>query len=138
MRLVSACLLGVKCAWNGESKENKEILNLLGAGEVLIPVCPEQLGGLQTPRVPSERKGNIVINREGKDMTSYFIRGAQETLRICNLYGVSEVILKEKSPSCGVNRTYDGTFSDTLVEGKGVTTELLESNGIKVISSEEI
>jgi len=71
-------------------------------------------------------------------MTSYFIRGAQETLRICNLYGVSEVILKEKSPSCGVNRTYDGTFSDTLVEGKGVTTELLESNGIKVISSEEI
>jgi len=146
MKIVSACLCGVNCAWNGKSKVSPRVLELIESGE-LIPVCPEQLGGLSTPRVPQEiRSGSgedvlsgrcKVVNKDGTDVTAQFVRGAEETLKIARLAGATEFIAKSKSPSCGCGSTYDGTFSGTLTEGDGVTTALLRRNGIKVISSED-
>jgi len=146
MKIVSACLLGAKCRYDGESKPNQKIIELLEK-EVLIPVCPEQLGGLPTPRLASEiTKGDgfydvlerkaAVINSEGEDVTSYFIQGALEVLKLAKLFDIKEAILKQRSPSCGSGQTYDGTFSGTIIKVDGVTTALLKSNGIKVISEE--
>ena len=137
MKLVSACLLGVNCKYDGGSNRNEKIISLL-RDEILIPVCPEQLGGLPTPRVPSEIKGDRVYSVEGKDLTENFIKGAKETLRIAKLYGVKEAIFKDGSPSCGVNYVYDGTFKGKKIKGKGITVRLLEKEGIKVISEKDI
>ena len=137
MKLVSACLLGVNCKYDGSNNRNEKVISLL-KDEILIPVCPEQLGGLSTPRVPSEIKGDRVYSIEGKDLTENFIKGAKETLRIAKLYGVKEAIFKDGSPSCGVNYIYDGTFKGVRIKGKGITTRLLEREGIKVISEKDI
>ena len=137
MKLVSACLLGVNCKYDGGNNRNEKVISLL-KDEILIPVCPEQLGGLPTPRVPSEIKGDRVYSIEGKDLTENFIKGAKETLRIAKLYGVKEAIFKDGSPSCGVNYIYDGTFKGVRIKGKGITTRLLEREGIKVISEKDI
>jgi len=137
MKLVSACLLGVNCKYDGGNNRNKKVISLL-KDEILIPVCPEQLGGLPTPRVPSEIKGDRVYSIEGKDLTENFIKGAKETLRIAKLYGVKEAIFKDGSPSCGVNYIYDGTFKGKKIKGKGITVRLLEKEGIKVISEKDI
>ncbi|RLD12738.1 MAG: DUF523 domain-containing protein [Caldiserica bacterium] len=137
MKLVSACLLGVNCKYDGGNNRNEKIISLL-RDEILIPVCPEQLGGLPTPRVPSEIKGDRVYSVEGKDLTENFIKGAKETLRIAKLYGVKEAIFKDGSPSCGVNYVYDGTFKGKKIKGKGITARLLEKEGIKVISEKDI
>ncbi len=137
MKLISACLLGVKCRYDGECKPNEKILELLKE-DVLIPVCPEQLGGLPTPRIASEQKGGKVISRSGYDVTEYFIRGAEEVLRLTKLYGIKEAILKQRSPSCGSGQIYDGTFSRTIIKGDGITTAMLRRNGIKITNEEEI
>lgn len=147
MKLISACLCGINCAWNGKSKVSPKVLKLMKSGE-FIPVCPEQLGGLSTPRVPQEIQGGSgedvlcgkckVINKEGKDVTSEFIKGAEETLKIARLTNATEFIAKSKSPSCGCGSTYNGTFSGTLIKGDGVTTALLKENGIKVVSEEDL
>lgn len=147
MKIISACLCGINCAWNGKAKTSPKVLELIKSGE-LIPVCPEQLGGLSTPRIPQEIQGgsgeNVltgkckVMNREGEDVTVQFIRGAEEALKIARLVGATEFIAKSKSPSCGCGSTYNGTFSGTLIEGDGVTTALLKQNGIKVISGEDL
>ncbi len=137
VKLVSACLLGIECAWDGKNKANEDITGLLEK-EILIPVCPEQLGGLPTPRMPSEQKGARVYSKCGEDVTNYFIKGAKEVLRLAKLYNIKEAILKQKSPSCGCGQIYDGTFSGTIINGAGVTTALLKRNGINVISEEEI
>ena len=137
MKLVSACLLGVNCKYDGGNNRNEKVISLL-KDEILIPVCPEQLGGLPTPRVPSEIKGDRVYSIEGKDLTENFIKGAKETLRIAKLYGVKEAIFKDGSPSCGVNYVYDGTFKGKKIKGKGITVRLLEKEGIKVISEKDI
>jgi len=137
MKICSACLLGVNCRWDGKNKPNEKILEL-SKKEILIPVCPEQLGGLPTPREPSEQKLEKVFTKSGKDVTKNFIKGAEEVLRIAKLLNIKEAILKQKSPSCGSGQIYDGTFSDNLIEGDGVTASLLKNNGIKVISEEEI
>jgi len=137
VKLVSACLLGVNCKYDGGNNRNEKIISLL-RDEILIPVCPEQLGGLPTPRVPSEIKGDRVYSVEGKDLTENFIKGAKETLRIAKLYGVKEAIFKDGSPSCGVNYVYDGTFKGKKIKGKGITARLLEKEGIKVISEKDI
>lgn len=147
MKLVSACLLGIKCTWNGKSKKNKKIIKL-SKKEVLIPVCPEQLGGLPTPRIPQEIQGCSgekvldgkckVKNKIGKDVTKQFIKGAKETLKIAKLFKVKEFIGKSKSPSCGCGKIYDGTFSGKLIKGDGVTTALLKKNGIKVITEKDL
>ncbi len=137
MILVSACLLGINCKYNGKNNANKKIIRL-SERETLIPVCPEQLGGLPTPRIPSEIRGGRVINKEGLDVTDYLERGAKEALAIARIFGISEAILKQRSPSCGSGQIYDGTFSGIVTAGDGITAALLKKNGIKVTSEEEI
>jgi len=137
MKICSACLLGIKCRYNGKSKRDKKILEL-AKKEILIPVCPEQLGGLPTPREPAEQKGKRVITKSGKNVTKKFKKGARQVLKIVKLFGVREAILKQKSPSCGCGQIYDGTFSGKIIKGNGVTAALLKRNGIKVISEEEL
>ncbi len=137
--LVSACLLGVNCRYNGIPKEDAAVKELLAREEItLIPVCPEQLGGLPTPRTPSERKGESVVSSEGEDRTEAFGRGAQEALRLAKLYECEAAILKERSPSCGNKQVYDGSFTGTVVPGEGVTAELLRKNGVKVFGESEL
>ncbi|MBW2970595.1 DUF523 domain-containing protein [Candidatus Woesearchaeota archaeon] len=137
MRLCSACLLGIKCKYDGKANSNDKVINLC-TSEVLIPVCPEQLGGLSTPREPAEQRGDKVITKSGKDVTENFRLGAEMTLEIARLYGIKDAILKQRSPSCGSRKIYDGTFSHTIVKGDGVTAALLKKAGIKVISEEEL
>jgi uncharacterized protein YbbK (DUF523 family) len=137
MKLCSACLLGITCRYDGKSARNRKVIMLLKA-ETLIPVCPEQLGGLPTPREPAEIRGERVITRSGKDVTENFKRGAKEVLKIAQLYGIKEAIMKQGSPSCGCGEIYDGTFSGKTIKGDGVTTALLKKNGIKVISEKEL
>ncbi|NSW92793.1 MAG: DUF523 domain-containing protein [Firmicutes bacterium] len=141
MIIVSACLAGLNCKYNGENNYNKVVADMVSRGEA-IPICPEQLGGCPTPRRPCEIVGGTgadvldgkarVITKDGKDVTSELIKGALEVLKIAKLIGAEEAILKAKSPSCGCGAIYDGTFSGKVVEGNGVTTELLQRNGIKV------
>ncbi|MGV8169602.1 MAG: DUF523 domain-containing protein [Candidatus Nanoarchaeia archaeon] len=147
MKLCSACLLGVKCRYDGKSKPNEKVI-ALSKKEVLIPICPEQLGGQATPRPNSEIKGGDglsvlngkakVVEPDGNDVTKEFIEGAEEVLKIAKLYDIKEAILKQRSPSCGSGQNYDGTFTRTLIKGDGVTTALLKKNGIKVISEEDL
>lgn len=137
MKLCSACLLGAKCYYNGKSKPDKKVLEL-STREKLVPVCPELLGDLPIPRDPSERKGDRVITRSGKDVTVNFKKGAEETLKIAKKLNIKEAIFKQKSPSCGMGEIYDGSFSGRIIEGNGVTTELLIKNGIKIIPEESL
>ncbi len=137
MKLCSACLLGMKCRYDGKSKINEKVLELVKK-EVLIPVCPEQLGGLPTPRESRERRGKKVITISGRDETENHKRGAEEVLKLAKIFGIKEAIFKQKSPSCGCGQIYDGTFSGKIIKGDGVTTELLKKNGIKVITEEDL
>lgn len=129
--LMSACLLGVYCRYNGERKQMEGIERLMERAE-LIPVCPEVLGGLPTPRPAAERVGNRVMNREGADVTETYRRGAEETLRLAELFGAKMALLKERSPSCGMGKIHDGSFLGRIVDGSGVTAELLAAHGIAV------
>lgn len=131
MIAVSACLAGYRCRYDGGTKEDAEVVALLRGGRAL-PLCPEQLGGLQTPRPPAEIIGEHVVNCEGEDVTTAFVHGAAETLRLCRLYGCKEAILKAHSPSCGCHSVYDGSFTGKLREGMGITAALLAQNGIAV------
>ncbi|MEG0216505.1 MAG: DUF523 domain-containing protein [Hungatella sp.] len=135
--LVSACLLGVGCRYDGMEKPNDKVLNLMGK-HTLIPVCPEQLGGMSTPRLPSERSGKQVKREDGEAVTAYYERGAKEALKLAQLYHCSCAILKERSPSCGKGQIYDGSFTHTLTVGDGVTTALLEASGIRVLGESQI
>ncbi len=135
--LVSACLLGLCCRYDGASRPNQKVLEQM-QDAILIPVCPEQLGGLATPRVPAERQGEKVVTRTGADVTSQYQLGACQVLELAQLYNCRKAILKAKSPSCGKGRIYDGTFSGTLTAGNGVTAELLSDNGIAVHTEEEL
>lgn len=147
MIAVSSCLLGVNCKYNGDNNKNDKIIDYLKDKEYII-VCPEQLGGLTTPRFPSEieiNNGNDVlegkskvISVKGVDVTDNFIKGATEALKIAKMYNVTEAILKESSPSCGVNFIYDGSFTGKKIEGFGVTTALFKNNNISVKSEKEI
>lgn len=129
--LVSACLLGENCKYNGGNNYSPDVERLRERFE-LVSVCPEQLGGLPTPRVPSERGGERVLTRDGQDVTEAFRQGAERTLDIARAEGALRAVLQVRSPSCGCGMIYDGTFSGTLVPGKGVAAELLEKNGVKV------
>lgn len=135
--LVSACLLGENCKYNGGNNYTPAVEAIRERFEV-IPVCPEQLGGLPTPRVSSERVGDKVLTRDGQDVTEAFRQGAAKTLSIARAEGASRAVLQVRSPSCGCGTIYDGTFSGTLVPGKGVTAQLLEQNGVKVYDSTRI
>ncbi len=135
--LVSTCLLGVNCKYSGGNNYNEKVLDFIKDYEV-IPVCPEIMGGLSTPRPPSERIGDKVINNQNIDVTNEYTKGANETLKLAQLFNVKKALLKAKSPSCGKGKIYDGTFTGTLIEGNGVTVELLESNGIEVITEQDL
>jgi len=147
MILVSACLLGINCKYNGDNNKNDEVVEYLRNKQFII-ICPEQLGGMSTPREPSEIvrldgeaviKGQTsVISNKRLDVTTKFKKGAQESLKIAQIYNCKEAILKEGSPSCGSNYIYDGTFSGKKIDGVGVTTALLRSKGIKVMSEKEL
>lgn len=137
MKLCSACLLGIKCRYDGKSALNRKVVKLLEV-EILIPVCPEQLGGLPTPREPAEIREGKVVTRSGKDVTENFKRGAEQTLKLAKLFNVKEAILKQGSPSCGCGRIYDGSFTGRVVKGYGVTAALLKKNGFKIIPSDEL
>ena len=134
--VVSACLLGQKCKYNGESNYN-ERLDYFQDQSLVVPICPEVMSGLPTPRPPAEIKDNFVINNMGEDVTQYYIDGAQKTLSICKQLNIKKAILKERSPSCGYKQIYDGSFTHTLINGSGVTAQLLKQNGIKVYTEED-
>lgn len=137
MKIVSACLAGVKCRYDGSAKPCQKVIELVKEGKA-IPVCPEQLGGLTTPRIPSEQKGNKVFTKDRKDVTPEFKEGADEALKIAKLIGCKEAILKSKSPSCGSGEIYDGTFSGKLIKGDGVFAQLLKKNSIQIFTENEI
>jgi uncharacterized protein YbbK (DUF523 family) len=134
--IVSACLCGEKTRYDGKVFVNDKIKKLVEEGKAIM-VCPEVDGGMSVPRLPSEIKGDKVINSSSKDMTEYFSKGAMKTLETALKYNIKKAILKEKSPSCGSSYIYDGNFNKTLIQGEGMTTKLLRSHGIEVISDEE-
>lgn len=129
--LVSACLLGACCRYDGKSVANEDIIALAKKHQ-LVPVCPEQLGGLTTPREPAEIKDGRVITRDGRDVTEQFERGAEETVKLAKLLECGIAVLKERSPSCGCKKIYDGSFSGKTVIGNGVTARMLIQNNICV------
>lgn len=136
--IVSACLIGEACRYDGKSKPCEKVLRLAEKYE-LIPVCPEVFGGLSTPRPPSEmQKDGRFINSEGEDVTANYRRGAEKTLAIAKENGCRLAVLKEKSPSCGVHSRYDGSFTRTLINDSGITASLLRENGITVLSEEDL
>ncbi len=135
--LVSACLLGVACRYDGQSKAYPLVEELCRRHQV-VPVCPEIMGGLPTPRVPAERQGDRVVTKTGGDVTDNYRRGAEEVLRLAQTLGCGAAVLKERSPSCGSGQIYDGTFSGTLRAGSGVTAALLQSHGVRVLGESEL
>lgn len=147
MIVVSACLAGICCKYNGGDNAIAGIEELVRQGKA-IPLCPEQLGGLPTPRLPAEIKGGSgyevlygkasVMRKDGVDVTANFLKGAVEVLKFCKVMGIEHAVLKSKSPSCGKGVVYDGTFTGKLVEGNGVTAQLLIDNGIVVMTEDEI
>ncbi len=144
--LVSACLLGTNCKYSGGNNLTAKVLELMKE-HTLIPICPEQLGGLTTPRKPCEIDAGDgaevlagrarVVNNIGEDLTEQFVKGAEETLNLAKLYGCTSAILKAKSPSCGCKIIYDGSFTSKIKEGSGVTAQLLLDNGIAVMTDED-
>ena len=135
--LVSACLAGCDCTYRGDSNRCEAII-ALAAEHDLIPVCPEQLGGLSTPRRPAEIQGDRVMNDAGEDVTQPYIKGAENALKIAKLTEAKIAVLKANSPSCGSGTIYDGTFSHIKVPGDGVTAALFKQNNIKIFNETEI
>ena len=135
--LISACLLGCRCRYDGASKAQPWAAELAARYE-LVPVCPEQLGGLATPRPPAERQGDRVMTAAGADVTEQYRRGAEEALRLYGLLGCEAAVLKERSPSCGCGQIYDGTFTGTLVPGNGVAAALLLEKGVVIYGESQI
>ena len=137
MLIVSGCLADLKCRYDGAAKPCEKVIRMVAEGKA-IPVCPEQLGGLPTPRISAEIRGNKVIRKDGVDITEEFRRGAQEALKLAKLIGASTAILKARSPSCGSGQIYDGSFTGTLIVGNGVFAELCKNNGMEIKTEEEI
>lgn len=142
MILVSACLAGLCCRYDGRDNSVEWVRELVAQGKAL-PVCPEQLGGLTTPREPSEISRDTsegtsrVVSRDGEDLTEAFLRGAGEGMKLVELVGVHCAVLKERSPSCGVHKVYSGSFDGVLVPGEGMMAGLLRKAGVAVFSEEE-
>ncbi|MBU3102848.1 DUF523 domain-containing protein [Clostridium gasigenes] len=146
MYLISACLCGVNCKYNGGNNFNEKCLELFESGKGIL-ICPEEIGGLSTPRLPAEIKGEVngiliekskIINNKDEDVSENFIRGAKEVLKIAKEKNIHKAILKDGSPSCGVNFIYDGNFNGNKINGCGLTTYILKENGINVISEEQL
>ena len=135
--LVSACLLGKNCKYNGGNNLNQNVLDFIEGHEV-IGVCPEQLGGLATPRLPAEIVEGVVTNKEGVSVDAEFRKGAQEALAAALENKVDLAILQSRSPSCGVKEIYDGSFSGKKIKGQGEFAKLLSAHGIKVLDAEDV
>lgn len=135
--LISACLCGIGCRYDGKSIYYEK-LDQLNQAHTLIPVCPEILGGLPTPRPPAEIQHHRVMTCLGTDVTPQYKKGADETLKIAKMLHCSCAILKERSPSCGCGKIYDGTFSKTLKSGDGITAGILKQAGIKIFGESQI
>lgn len=137
--LISACLLGVDCKYNGSNnKLDDEIIHSLKEKYNLIPVCPEIMGGMPTPRNPVEIKGGKVFDYDGEEFTKEFEKGSEEVLKLAKLYNSSIAILKENSPSCGSNYIYDGTFNHQKIKGMGIAAQKLSKENIKLFSEENV
>lgn len=148
--LISACLLGINCKYTGDNNCNQKVLDFIKKHESdsIIPICPEQLGGLPTPRSPYEimhTDANSVLSgcgkvqaKSGEDVTMQFINGANECLKIAQLFACSTAILKDRSPSCGTKLIHNGDFNTTVLPGKGITAQLLSDNGIQVFSEDQL
>lgn len=134
--IVSACLCGENCRYDGKSTLSEKVKKLVDEGKAIM-VCPEVEGNLPIPRHPCEIRGNKVLNTQNEDKTKEFVLGAEKVLEHAKKHNIKKAILKEKSPSCGSSFIYDGTFSRKLIEGQGITTKLLREHGIEVISDEE-
>ena len=135
--LVSACLLGLRCRYDGQSKPNAAVL-ALGEKYTLVPCCPEQLGGLPTPRSPSEWQGDRIVNRAGEDVTAEYLRGGGEAVNLARTLGCGAAVLKERSPACGSREIYDGSFSGILISGEGSAARALRAAGIPVYGESEL
>lgn len=135
--LVSACLLGINCKYSGGNNRCPKVLALMEHAR-LIPVCPEQLGGLPTPRPAAECQGTSVQNREGRDVTQEFQKGAVAALELARLFHCDGAILKARSPSCGAGEIYDGTFTGTVVSGDGITARLLRKTGLPLYTEDSL
>ena len=135
--MVSACLAGENCKYNGGNNRNEKVLNLMTGNEA-ITVCPEQMGGLPTPRIPSEIRNGIVTARDGRNVDGEFRSGARKCLEIAMREQPDMIVLQSRSPSCGVKQRYDGSFTGTLIDGPGVTAELLIQHGFRVIDVEDL
>ena len=133
--LISACLLGINCKYDGKSNTTPEVIEFVRNRQVL-PVCPEVFGGLSIPRTPCEICGKHILSKNGGDFTAEYLRGAEITLRMAQAAGAKFAILKAKSPSCGFGKIYDGTFSHTLAAGNGIAADMLAKSGI-VIANED-
>jgi len=145
--LVSACLLGLCTGFDGNGRRRDPVV-ALGRDFALVPVCPEQLGGLATPRAPAEIQGGTgddvlagrvgVCTVQGADVTAAFRRGAEQVARIARLVGATRAVLKARSPSCATEEAYDGSFGGRLRPGAGVTTAQLRRQGVTVLSEEDV
>ena len=141
MILVSACLVGINCKYSGGNNYNKKVFDLVKEGKA-IPICPEQLGGLTTPRNPVELKfingKRYAIDNQGNDVTENFESGAKQVLELVKNLNINKAILQPRSPSCGVGKIYSGNFDNELVDGDGILAELLKQNGVEVFTPDEV
>ena len=135
--MVSACLAGENCKYNGGNNRNEKVLQLMQNNEV-ITICPEQMGGLPTPRIPAEIRNGLVTARDGRIVDTEFRSGAEKCLEIARQEQPDLIVLQSRSPSCGVKQRYDGTFSGKLTKGAGVTADLLMKNGFRCIDVEDL
>lgn len=139
MYLISACLVGINCRYNGKSTFNFILKKLIEDGKA-IAVCPEVLAGLTTPResceIKKNMKGTFVVSKSGTDYSKVFHNAAIETLNLCKTHDISTAILQSRSPSCGYGTIYNGEFNGKLIQGNGITADLLHKNGIKILTDE--
>ena len=137
--LISGCLLGLCCRYDGKEKPlPQEQIRRLQSCFHLVPICPEQMGGLTTPRPPTECRAGSVVTADGIDVTAQYQKGAEEALKMARLFSCRFALLKERSPSCGFGRIYDGSFRKNLIDGNGVAAELLLQNGMKIFGESRI
>ena len=135
--MVSACLAGENCKYNGGNNRDEKVLKLMEGNDV-ITVCPEELGGLPTPRIPSEIREGVVMTKDGRNVDAEFRAGARRCLEMAEKEQPDLIILQPRSPSCGVKQRYDGSFSGKLTDGSGVTAELLMKHGFHVTDAEDL